>query len=91
MSSTESSRATGGQPATNTGFHANDGAAATFAANDTAIPSRKASHTTARARRLALRAEFNRSTVASNKRPSTDNGHKVALTASAPPCRANAR
>ncbi len=59
--------------------------------NDTAIPSRKASHTTARTRRSAPRAEFNRPTVASNKSPSTDNGHSVALTASAPPCRANAR
>lgn len=42
-SSTASRRATGGQPATSTGCHDKCGAAATFAANDTAIPSTNAS------------------------------------------------
>ncbi|GGL13201.1 hypothetical protein GCM10010094_87640 [Streptomyces flaveus] len=65
--------------------------AATFAASETAMPRRKASHTTVRTRRPSLRDELSSPTVASNKSPSTDNGHSVALTASAPPCKAKAR
>ena len=84
-SSTESSSATGGQPATNIGFYSNAGAAATFAANNTATPRRKANHTTARARRSTPPAEFSKPTVASSNSPSTDNGHNVALTTSAQP------
>ncbi len=90
-SSTDSNSATGGQPATNIGFHANAGAAATFAANETAMPSKNASHTTLRARRPTPRAGVSNPTVANSNNPSTDNGHKVALTASAPPCNANSR
>ncbi|GCB52290.1 hypothetical protein SNL152K_9646 [Streptomyces sp. NL15-2K] len=39
----------------------------------------------------AFRDEFSRPTVANSNKPSTDNGHNVALTTSAPPCRAKAR
>lgn len=61
------------------------GRATTFATNKAAMLRRKASHTTVRARRPTLRAEFSNPTVARSKSPSTDNGPSVALTASAPP------
>jgi hypothetical protein len=62
-----------------------------LAARDTAIPNRKASHTAYRARRPSRTDGFNKPTVASSNNPSTDNGHKEALTASAPPCNAKCR
>jgi hypothetical protein len=90
-SSTDNSSATGGHPATNTGFHFKAGAAATFAARETAVPSRKAAHTTPRALRVWAPEGFSKPTVARSRSPSTDNGHNEALTASAPPCSANSR
>lgn len=51
-SSTDSNSATGGHPATRTGFQPRSGAAAMFAANDTAIPKRNAAQIAPRARRV---------------------------------------
>jgi len=84
-SSTENRRATGGHPATRTGFQARAGAAATFAARDTPMPSRNAIHTTARARRPTCRAGFSSPTVAKSNSPSTGRGHSAALAASPRP------
>lgn len=84
-SSADRSRTTGGHPATSTGFHSKAGAAATFAASETAIPNRKAVHTAPRARRVRSPDGFNNPAVASSSNPSTDRGHNEALTASAPP------
>ncbi|MEU9957267.1 hypothetical protein [Streptomyces sp. NPDC050982] len=62
--STDSSSTTGGHTATNTGFHARVGAATMFAANETAIPSRKADHIAPRAQRRRSAVGFSRPIVA---------------------------
>lgn len=90
-SSTASSSATGGHPATNTGFHTRAGAAAMLPERETATPSRKANHMTARVRRSRPWDGFRTPTVASRSNPSTDNGHSLALVRSAPPCNTNSR
>lgn len=53
-SSTASSNATGGRPATSTERESSDGAAATLAASDTAIPNPNAAHSAHRLRRPEL-------------------------------------
>jgi hypothetical protein len=88
--STASSKDTGGQPATRIGCHPSTGAEAMFAASDTAMPNPNAAQTTHCSRRL--RPEPRMSAVdASNNSPSTDNGHRPALVASAPRRSANTR
>jgi hypothetical protein len=52
-SSTASSKATGGQPATSTGCQLSVGAAAMLAASETAMLSQNDNHTATRPRRLA--------------------------------------
>lgn len=65
--------------------HSNLGAAATFAARETAMPSKNAARTAHLARRPTPFSCFNRPS------PSTDNGHNDALTRSAPLRKANDR
>lgn len=77
--------------ATSTDRHSSLDAAATFAAKNTAMPSKNAAHTAHLARRPTLFSSFNRPSVDKSNSPSTDNGHIEALTVSAPPRRANDR
>lgn len=53
-----------------------------FAASDTAMHSRNATHTATRIRRVRWPGLSN-PTVASNSNPSTESGHSIALVASA--------